>query len=251
MKVRVKILAAAAAMAAGLAVLGAPATAGAAVTSYTYVAQPQGGVIVPGTANVVNLYLQEVQPSGATFSANSANEGGLFGAGVALVEQAGGSGATITSMANNTQPEPAGFTGNNVQGVFSSGAGGFLSDAINGAASSGDAPASVVHNADGSTTSLYLLGTATLNVGATPNASFLVESFKDAAGQPFTGAGSTGNTLTLNGSDLDATTANYTGATGHATTFVVGTASPVPEPASMAVFALGAAGLLARRRKSA
>src|SRR6185312_15106617 len=128
---------------------------------------------VPGAVNTLNLYLSEYQPAGATFSV--AGDGGLLGAGVALVETSGSSGVTITAMANNTQPEPNGFTGEFSNGTFANGTGGYVYDLVSAASMSGIAPASVTHNADGSTNSLYLLGSATLAVGANPSVAFKVE----------------------------------------------------------------------------
>ena len=111
-----------------------------AATSYSYVVQPQGGAIVDGANNTLNLYLQEVS-SGGTFTA--ASDGGLYSGGVALVEQAGGSGVTFTAagVSNNGATEPAGFTGNNTKGLITSG-GAWVADITSNAASAGVAPIS-------------------------------------------------------------------------------------------------------------
>jgi hypothetical protein len=65
-----------------------------------------------------------------------------------------------------------------------------------------------------------------------------------------------GNTTTEQpaplGSDLDVSNPSYTGANSASPfTITVGPAvSPVPEPASLAVFGIGAIGLLVRRRRA-
>jgi len=245
MKIRSMILAAAVSLGAG--------SLSKASTMYSYVVQPQGGAIVDNANNTLNLYLQEVT-SGGSFTA--ASDGGLYAGGVALVEQAGGSGVTFTAsgVSNNGAAEPSGFTGNNKAGVFTSG-GAWVTDITNNAdTTAGVAPVSS-STSGGTTTSLYLLGSVTVGVGATPNASFKVESLHDSPtndGAP--AAGADGNTLSFNsGNDLDAGgfSAGVVGADGHPTSFAISSASPVPEPASLAVFGVGAMGLLMRRRRTA
>ena len=236
----------------GSAVLAAAVSLGAsslsrASTSYSYVVQPQGGAIVDNANNTLNLYLQEVSTSG---SYTATSDGGLYSGGVALVEQAGGTGVsfTATGVSNNGATEPAGFTGNNTKGLITSG-GAWVADITSNAASAGVAPISTTTSGN-TTTSLYLLGSVTVGVGATPSANFAVESLHDAPtndGAP--GAGADGNTLSFAGNDLDAGGfSGVTGADGHATPFAI--TSTVPEPASLAIFGLAGVGLLMRRRQA-
>ena len=218
-------------------------------TSYSYVAQVQGGTVVDGANNTLNLYLQEVS-TGGSFTA--ASDGGLYAGGVALVEHAGGTGVTFTAagVSNNGATEPAGFTGNNRSGLFTSGA--WITDITNNNASMGVAPISTTSG--GTTTSLYLLGSVTVGVGSNPGASFTVESLYDAPtndGAP--GAGADGNTLSYtSGNDLDAGgfSSGVTGADGHPTPFAF-PFSTMPEPASLAIFGFASATLLMRRQRQA
>lgn len=222
---------------------------------YSYVVQPQGA-IVNNANNTLNLYLQEVSTAGS-FSA--ASDGGLYSAGVALVEQTGGTGVTFTSagVSNNGAAEPGGFSGNNTKGLVTSG-GAWITDITSNGASVGVAPASST-TANGTTTNLYLLGSVVAAVGSNPNATFKVESLHDApANDGIIVAGSDGNTFSYglnsqNNYDLDVTGAGgapgATGADGHPSSFSVGS-SPVPEPASLAIFGVAAAGLLVRRRQN-
>jgi hypothetical protein len=242
------IMAAATGLALGLG-LAAPQTARA-NTIYSYIVQPQGGSVTPGQNNTLNLYLQEVSTTG---SFTAASDGGLLGAGVSLVEQAGGTGVTFSStgQTNNNAAVPAGFgNGPSSSGLLTNG-GAWLLDELDPSANTGMAPTSTT-TSGGTTTSLFLLGSTTVAVGSNPNATFQVVSFKNTpTGDGNVHAGQDGNTLTTNFNDLDAGTypggTAATGADANPTTFSI--ASPVPEPASMALFAVGAVGLLARRRR--
>lgn len=249
-----------AAAAAGL--LGLAGVAGAA-TTYSYIAQVQGGSFTPNATNTLNVYLQEVAPSG---SFQAASDGGLFGGAVAVVENAGSSGITFTGATTNTSSgPPSGYQGGLSQSGLATNtsgpnAGAWIADALQFGPSTGVAPASTSTNGLGVTTSLYLLGTVTLQLGATPTGSLTIESlFNAPAGQGFHNAGTDGNTFTFsNGYDLDG---NHNGdalppgdtiantADSNPTTMAVTAAAPVPEPASLAVFGLGGAALLARRRR--
>jgi hypothetical protein len=203
-----------------------------ATVMYSYVAELKG--------TSVDFYLQEVSTSG---SFTAASDGGLYSAGVALVEEPGGTGVTFTAagISPNGATEPNGFSGNSTKGLVTSG-GVWLYDVTSPGATVGVAPASST-TSNGTTTSLYLLGSATLNTGSIFNATFLVESLHDApTADGVTEAGSNGNTLTGNGAAPGAV-----GANGHPTTLTI---SNTPEPASVALFAIAAIGLLSRRRQA-
>lgn len=226
------------------------ATSAEASVSYTYVGQVQGPVAANSNVTV-NLYLQET----VTGSSSSliASEQGLYGAAVAVAPTSG-SGSTITSVALNNKAEPTGFTGTSASGVTSAGVG-YLSESqsttYNGTAGpSGTTTGGSVTTQGGTTTTLVYLGSVTIAVGAAgTSTTFAVESLHDSpSGTP--GSGFDGNTLTAtNFYDLDVTNnkdggggATYTGADGNGTTFTISPAA-VPEPSSMLLCGLGAAGM--------
>jgi hypothetical protein len=241
-----------------LASLGFAAGSGSAANiSYTYIATPQSGSIVNGTANVLNVYLDETVPAGAT--SPIPGSGGLFGGGVAIVENAGGTGVTLSSPLVNTLASPAGFdspaAGGTAEMGLSTGStpGAYLIGITSLGDTVEDAPAktSIV---SGVTTNLYLLGTVTFNVGTSPNATFNIESIHDAPkNDGILDAGSTGNTIDANGDDLDvggpvAGSGTLTGADGHPTLLSI--TSPTPEPGSLALCGLAAGAMALRRRKA-
>lgn len=214
---------------------------------YSYVAQFQSST--PALTYGVNLYLQEVSTPG---SFTAASEGGLYAGGVALVEQPGSTGITISSggVSNNAMPEPNGFTGNDNHGLFTSG-GAWITDITNNNdTTAGVVPVSTT-TSNGTTTSLYLLGSVTISQTADGYGTFLVESLHDAPmndGAP--AAGTDGNTLTFQvGNDLDAGgfSPGVVGADGHPTLFYSAD-FPVPEPTTTVIFGVLATGLIARRR---
>lgn len=218
--------------------------------TYTYVGQVQG----PVTANssvTVNLYLQETV-TGSSSSLIAAQQG-LYSAAVAVAPTSG-SGSTITSAALNNQAEPNGFTGTSAFGVTSAGVA-YISESqsttYNGTAGpSGSTTGGSITTSGGTTTTLVYLGSIAIAVGASgTSTTFTVESLHDApSGTP--GAGYDGNTFTATSLyDLDVTNNNdggggatYTGADGNGTTFTISPAA-VPEPSSMLLCGLSAAGM--------
>jgi hypothetical protein len=256
------------AAAAGLG-LGLMAPQGAqAATTYSYIATPQGGTVNYGGSTTYNLYLQEVASTG---SFQATQDGGVGAAGVSLVETSG-SGVTFVSAAGNVGVEPAGFSGGGGGALFTNKSGAYVQDQA-GNKFTGDpnnigiSPATTSTDANGTITNLYLLGSVTLSLASDASANFTVESFYDSpTGQGVPNAGTsdlntvTAATVSAAGYDLDGnhntTLPNPPGeaptdmADANPTTFAIGAVS-TPEPASMAVFALGAVGLLARRRRTA
>ena len=233
-----------------IAFLGLPLAARA-TPSYQYVAVPEAPIA--NGSNAIDLYLQETLPSGSTYSI--ATDGGLYSGAVAVVEQAGGTGVSVTGGTNNTTSSPANTnfstgTANNV--VFNTSAAHVIDSLGNTNSTGGLVAPFSTSTVSGTTTNKYLLGTVTLNVSSGANATFKIESLFNANGDGLLDAGSTFNTLTNGGNDLDpnSTSSAYTGADSTTNTLTVNTASPVPEPASLAVFGFGAAGLIIRRRRA-
>lgn len=236
--------------------------------SYSYMVQPLYPIANGGIT--LNLYLEELSTAG---SFQAVQDGGLYAAGVALVQQRGGLGVvtfTTAGVSNNSEAEPNGFSGNNTKGLVTSG-GAWVADITSNSASKGLAPVSTSTDAKGTTTSLYLLGSMMVGVqGAPPYmgydpapvASFLVESLHDApVNDGVTDAGSNGNTLTYNSAyDLDQSGAmgapGAVGADGNPTFFTLYNGNSliqpiVPEPASISIFGFSMVGLLRRRRTAA
>jgi len=244
--------------------------------SFSYVAVPQG-TVTANSSVTVNLYLQEVDTGGS--QSLIASEGGLYAAGV-TVAQTGGSGTTISAIAANSQAEPNGFSGNDNTRLYNSGTQtgtgstsastssqsnqASLADITANSATVPPGPSgttaggSVVTNGSTTTTEVFL-GTVTIGVGATANATYTVEGFNKAPAGTFD-AGTYGNTLTAtNLYDLDSSNNNdggggavYNGTT--AMTFTISTAA-VPEPSSMVLSGLfipvAGLGVWLRRRKVA
>jgi hypothetical protein len=107
------------------------------------------------------------------------------------------------------------------------------------------------------TSGKILLGTLNVTIGTGTTSYVLTSLDKDTINNSNSNLGQqNGNTITEQpapfGSDLDVSNASYTGADSASPyTLTVGPAvSPVPEPASLAVFGIGAIGLLARRRRA-
>jgi PEP-CTERM motif len=208
--------------------------------AYSYMAQlAPGQTLTPGSSATVNVYLAETDTSGSAEFV--VGDGGLYSAGAAFVEQAGGQGVTVTAVTNNSAAEPAGFSGNDNKGSGTYGA--YMLDITNNASTTPPVTPTSSTTVGTTRTDLYLLGTVTLALSTAPNATFNVESIHDAPA-PVLDSSSNGNTLTFNGDDLDTAGGSIgTGANGHPTPFAV-----VPEPASIGLLSLGALGLLARRR---
>jgi PEP-CTERM motif len=231
---------------------GLSAPAGASVI-YSYVTDASSytgasaGSIVP-----VNIYLQETL-TGSSTSYVSAN-GGMTGAGAGF-NVTGTTGGTAAQFAAGSftfapsfgGPQTADYnqgSGNNLE---------FSEGIVPGAAT-------VMPGANGR----ILLGTLNVTAGSGKTSYILTSLNNDTInssaqfpnGNSLLGQ-SNGNTTTQNpppfGSDLDLSPSSgaYTGANASPGDVITVSGSSVPEPASLAVFGVGAMGLLARRRRSA
>ena len=226
---------------------GLSAPAGASVI-YSYVTDASSYTGNAGSIVPVNIYLQETL-TGSSTSYISAN-GGVTGAGAALDTRGttGGSSASIPSGSFTFGPA---FGGPH-SAYYNQGSGSNLEFG------EGIAPGASTVMPDA--TGKILLGTLNVTVGSGKTSYDLTSLGNDTINNSSSAIGqSNGNTTTQNpppfGSDLDVTPASgaYTGANASpGDVITVGPAgSTVPEPASLAVFGVGAMGLLARRRRTA
>jgi hypothetical protein len=230
-----------------------PKASAAVNVSYQYIGVVQGTVAANSTATV-NLYLQETATNGA--ASLIASEGGLYGAGVS-VYLASGSGSTITAINGNTASIPNGFDGTVTPVVYANkgpvgGTGSAanlleltnFNDTIPPAPSGTTTGGSVTVNGNTKTTDVFL-GTVTVAIGASANATYDVVALKNAPSGTLD-AGSFNDTLTAtNGYDIDnnSSSPSYVGAAfDPAGTFTISTSS-VPEPSSVILTGLAFAGL--------
>lgn len=215
---------------------------------YSYVAETPGYQAAVGSTVRVNLYLQESLSGSDTSFIQG--DGGLFSMGAQVFEAAGGSasisGPTVGGKLVGNTSDFGGPTSNS----FSS------SSAIFNEAINTTAPYVFLDNTANGTAPGYAdkiyLGDLIITVGSTPT-QFTIGAINDTTPGGF---GIGGNTLTANFSDLDTglqadtvtPIANVQGVNGGTTTFTV-SPTPIPEPASLGLFACG--GLLALRRRRA
>jgi len=226
---------------------GLSAPAGASVI-FSYVTDASSYNATPGSIVPVNIYLQETL-TGTSTSYISAN-GGVTGAGAGFNVQGttGGSAAQIPTGSFTFSPS---FGGPNAA-YYNQGSGSNLEFSEGIAAP--PAP-TVMPDASGR----IFLGKVNITAGSGKTSYILTSLNNDTINNSNSALGqSNGNTTTQNpppfGSDLDVSPANgaYTGANASpGDVITVGGTSTVPEPASLAVFGVGAMGLLARRRRSA
>ena len=201
-----------------------------------------------GTLVAVNIYLQETL-TGSSTSFIAAN-GGLYGAGAA-VNELGVSGGTVSQIPTDPSPGFAfsgfAFTMKGEQRVYTDQPTNANNLEFTETIGGGGVQGPLMPDANGR----ILLGTLNVRVGTGQTTFALTSLHNDTIDNSNSQLGqSDSNTFTQNSYDLDIGYSDlYTGADdATATTFTVGLA-PVPEPASVAVFGVGAIGLLARRRR--
>jgi hypothetical protein len=193
-------------------------------------------------------------------SFQAVSDGGLLSAAVAVVAQPGTSGITFTGATPNwSSGPPTGYQGGlSLAGLAAGNAGAWIADQLAyNSTPNGVQPASTATDGNGTTTSLYFLGTVTIAVDVYAGGTLKIESPLNAPTvQGFYDAGTDGNTLTFNnGYQLDGNGNGGPLPPGE-TVADMGDAHPtafgtflVPELASLAVFGLGGIGLLSRRRR--
>jgi hypothetical protein len=231
--------------------------------SYQYITDQTNYNAAAGASVTVNIYLQETLNNGST--SLIAADTGMFGAGVA-VQQTKGPGssaaAAISSISvnNSTIGAGGGFGSNGAvannnpkstafdqTNTSSDGTNAGLIESI----AIGTANGPTTDGSTSTSTGKILLGTLTVTAGASGTTTYSVTSFANSQNALATKFGE-GNTITNGvGYDLDSTNnaflgggATYTGA-NDATTYTF-TVATVPEPSSLLLGALGAAGLSIR-----
>jgi hypothetical protein len=225
---------------------------------YEYVTDQQNYTVNPGQTATVKIFLQE------TISGNStsliAAENGLYGSGFFInqvgVSPTGAKSSLITAVAGNptsTQnPVPNGFDGFTTPTVNTAGTQATVVEQVNFSNNTGG-PSGTTNGGSVSpdkTVTRVFVGTLTLAAGdASSTTTYTIQSYKYAP------AGSSGNTLSFNsGLNLDAATGDPSspqpftgtdafGANGGPAPFTFGVAVAVPEPGSMGLASLAAAGM--------
>jgi hypothetical protein len=218
-------------------------------------------VAAPGTVVTVPIYLSETLTGGSTSIIN--NDGGLFGAGVGVYNTGGATRpgqARILSVALNTSPISSGGFGTSGQGLGN--ATDLVSDGSDAALVENTGfplmpgpLASLFSNSGGTVVNRVLLGSVTIRSGALGNTTtFAVTSLFNSP-DPVLGQGNEGNTVTfISGWDLDldnngnqsslltgAPPPHFLGANDISGTFTLAT---IPEPSSLAIFAVAGACLV-------
>jgi hypothetical protein len=218
-------------------------TAQAALTSYSYFyVSGQTGYtgVTPGTSINVPVYLQEVNSDGSTNSL-LANEDGLFAAGlsVAIFSSSGGGATTITGVSANSGIPTTGF--DDILDQSFTGSSAAVLEQLNFSDSDGVAAGTQTNGV-----SNVLLGTLTLQASSNPGqtTTFTVGAYDPSNGNTVTFAN--GYDLDNNADPLNPPDASTLYSSVASTNFSV-TTSSVPEPASLAVFAVAGIMMLHRR----
>jgi hypothetical protein len=222
-------------------------------------------VAAPGTLVTVPIYLTETLTAGSTSIIN--NDGGLFGAGVGVNNTAGSTkpGQSFIvpgGVALNTAPITSGGFGtggngfSNATNRLSDGSDAALVESIGPGVGPGPM-ASLFSNSGGTVVNRVLLGSVTIQAGKLGSTTtFAVTSLFNSP-DPFLGQGNEGNTITLlSGWDLDLDNnggnssllnggppPHFLGANDITNTFVL---TNIPEPSSLALFAVVGSGLMLR-----
>lgn len=244
---KLKLIAIAAGL--GLAICGSAHAS----VSYSYSADSSAYTGATGNQVSVNLYLNETLTGSSTSYINNAG-GGLTNAGAAVnvVSATGGSAAQIPASAANSTTTfvPAAAFGGPTSEYYDQGT---TSASQNNLEFTEGVVSSA--NAIQTTNNKILLGTLHITVG-TGTTTFTVTTLNNdtingsnsALGQ------SNFNTTTLDptplGSDLDVSSANYTGANDEPAFNFTVSPTPTPEPASLALLGLLGGGLLMGRRRA-